>query len=314
MFIRIILLLIFILLSVETIFSQACCTVGASVSSGVERGAIHENNFSAALIYQHNILNDTYQGTDNIDDPLNRKSTVSDFYLELEYGLVEKVSLLLMGGYTNKSRTTTFFDNELNTNKEITFTGQGLTDIVILGKYELISPNILSPLSVNIGGGAKLPTGNYEQENNGTRLSIDLQPGTGATDLLLWAHAAYSFPVINLALNANSLYRYTGSNLDNYRFGDELLASLNSTYSVADFLGINLQLLARFSDKDFWNGRLLPSTGGTYIDLTPSMVYSEGSLNLRVLFQLPLYRNVQGIQLAVSEKLGAEVRYLFNLN
>ena len=218
-----------------------------------------------------------------------------------------------MGGYTNKSRTTNFFDNELNTNKEITFTGQGLTDIIIIGKYELISPNILSPLSISIGGGAKLPTGNYEQENNGTRLSIDLQPGTGATDLLLWAHTAYSFPSINLAFNLNSLYRYTGSNLDNYRFGDELLASLNSTYSVADFLGINLQLLARFSDKDFWNGRLLPSTGGTYLDLTPSIVYSEGSLNLRVFFQLPLYRNVRGIQLAVSEKLGAQVRYLFNL-
>lgn len=306
--------LFFILLFAEKLFAQACCTVGTSVSSGVERGAIPENNFSAALIYQHNILNDTYQGRDNIDDPLNRKSTVSDFYLELEYGLVERISVLLMGGYTNKSRTTTFFDNELNTKKEITFTGQGLTDIVILGKYELISPNILSPLSVNIGGGAKLPTGDYGQENNGTRLSIDLQPGTGATDLLLWAHAAYYFPSINLAFNLNTLYRYTGSNLDNYRFGDELLASLNSTYGVADFLGINLQLIARFSDKDFWDGRFLPSTGGTYIDLTPSIVYSEGSFNLRVLFQLPLFRNVEGIQLAVSEKLGAEVRYLFNLN
>jgi hypothetical protein len=219
-----------------------------------------------------------------------------------------------MGGYTNKSRTTTFFDNELLTNKEITFTGQGLTDIVILGKYELISANILSPLSINLGGGAKLPTGSFEQENNGTRLSIDLQPGTGATDLLFWAHASYSFPAIHLSFNLNSLYRYTSLNLDNYRFGDELLASLNSTYGVADFLGINLQLKTRFSDKDFWNGRFLPSTGGTYIDLTPSIVYSEGSLNLRVLFQFPVYRNVDGIQLAVSEKLGAEVRYIFNLN
>ena len=130
------LFLSFILLFAENLFSQACCTVGTSVSSGVERGTIPENNFSAALMYQHNILNDTYQGTDNIDDPLNRKSTVSDFYLELEYGLVEKVSLLLIGGYTNKSRTTTFFDNELNTNKEITLTGQGLTDIIIIGKCQ----------------------------------------------------------------------------------------------------------------------------------------------------------------------------------
>ena len=307
-------ILFLILIIAEKLFAQACCTVGTSVSSGVESGIIATNSLSIALTYQHNILNDTYQGTESINDPLNRKSTVSDLYLELEYGLAEKISVLLMGGYTNKSRTTTFFDNELQTNKEITFTGQGLTDIVILGKYELITPNIVSPLAINIGGGAKLPTGSYEQENDGSRLSIDLQPGTGATDLLLWTHAAYSLPAISLTFNINSLYRYTGSNLDNYRFGDELLASLNSTYNVADFLGINLQLLTRFSDKDFWNGRFLPSTGGTFIDLTPGVVYSEGSFILSVLFQFPIYRNVDGIQLVVSEKLGAEVRYLFNLN
>ena len=81
-------LLFFILLFSENLFPQACCTVGSSVSSGVERGTILENNFSADLIYQHNILNDTYQGRDKIDDSLNRKSTVSEFYLEFEYGLV----------------------------------------------------------------------------------------------------------------------------------------------------------------------------------------------------------------------------------
>ena len=306
--------IIIILILTESLFPQACCTVGTSVSGGVERGIIPKNNLSIALTYQHNILNNTYQGKENIDDPLNRKSTVSDFYLELEFGLVEKVSVLFIGGYTNKCRTTGFFDNEFQTDEEIILTGQGLTDIVIIGKYELISPDILSPFSINLGGGAKLPTGSYEQENNGTRLSIDLQPGTGATDLLLWAHASYSIPFMNLAFNLNSLYRYTGSNLDNYRFGDELLASLNGTYGVTDFLAVNLQLKARFSDRDFWSGRFLPSTGGTFIDLTPSMVYSEGSFNLRVLFQLPVYRNVDGIQLTVSEKLGAEIKYIFNLN
>jgi hypothetical protein len=288
--------------------------VGTSVSSGAERGVIPAKNLSSAIMFQHNILNDTYQGSENIEDPLNRKSTVSDFYLELEYGLAEKVSILIVGGYTNKGRTTTFFDNETNTNKEITFTGQGMTDLVILGKYELISPNIISPLSINVGAGAKLPTGNYEQENEGTRLSIDLQPGTGATDLILWGHASYSFPSLNLAFNLNSLYRYTGSNLDNYRYGDELIASVNGTYGVADFLGVNLQLKGRFSDSDFWNNRYLPSTGGTYIDLTPSLIYREGYFQLRVMVQIPIHRNVQGIQLVVSERLGAEVRYLFDLN
>lgn len=304
---------LFLIAAVE-LYPQACCTVGTSVSSGVERGVIAYNNLSASLSFQHNILNDAYQSSANIEDPLNRKSTVSGFYLELEYGLVERVSILLLAGYTNKSRTTTFLDSETNRNEEITFTGQGFTDMVIIGKYQVIEPNIISPFGLSLGGGVKLPTGNYQQEDNGTRLSIDLQPGTGATDLLLWAHSNYAFPQFALAFNVNALYKYAGVNLDGYRYGDEFIASLNGTYGIAGFLAINLQLKGRFADKDFWNGRTLPSTGGTYLDFTPSLVYVEGNFNLRILAQVPVYRNVQGIQLTVSEKLSAELRYTFDLN
>ncbi|MEE9450131.1 MAG: hypothetical protein V3V72_08780 [Ignavibacteriaceae bacterium] len=309
-----ILLIVFVTILPQEIFPQACCTVGTSISSGVERSVIKHKNLSAAFFFQHNILNNTYQATNKIEDPLNRESAVSDFTLELEYGIAERVSVLLVGGYTNKSRTTTITDPEINSSEEITFTGNGFSDIVILGKYEIVMPDIILPLGATIGAGAKLPTGSYTLEENGTRLSIDLQPGTGASDLLLWGHINYSFPILRISINANALYRYAGTNIDNYRYGDEVLASVNGTYGIADFLAINLQLKGRYADRDYWDGRFLPSTGGTYIDLTPSLIYVEGNFNLRILAQFPLYRNVKGIQLTVSEKLGAEMRYLFNLN
>ncbi len=309
-----ILLIVFVTILPQEIFPQACCTVGTSISSGVERSVIKHKNLSAAFFFQHNILNNTYQATNKIEDPLNRESAVSDFTLELEYGIAERVSVLLVGGYTNKSRTTTITDPEINSSEEITFTGNGFSDIVILGKYEIVMPDIILPLGATIGAGAKLPTGSYTLEENGTRLSIDLQPGTGASDLLLWGHINYSFPILRISINANALYSYAGTNIDNYRYGDEVLASVNGTYGIADFLAINLQLKGRYADRDYWDGRFLPSTGGTYIDLTPSLIYVEGNFNLRILAQFPLYRNVKGIQLTVSEKLGAEMRYLFNLN
>ena len=183
-----------------------------------------------------------------------------------------------------------------------------------MGKFEIITPSIISPFGVAIGGGAKLPTGTFEEEKNGTRLSIDLQPGTGATDLLLWGHLLYSFPSLSLSFNGNFLYRYAGVNLDNYRYGDELLASINGSYALAQFIAVNLQLKGRFADKDYWNGRFLPSTGGTYLDLTPSLIYFEGKFSLRVFVQLPLYRDVLGIQLAVTEMLGTELAYNFDFH
>ena len=296
------------------IYSQACCTVGTSIANGGERGAIPVNTLSTSLMFQQNILNTAYESSQKIVDPLNRKSTVTNINLELEYGIVNKVSILFILPYTNRTRETNVTDSETNNTEVISFTGQGLGDIILLGKYEIITPNILSPLGLAIGGGAKLPTGSFEVENNGTRLSIDLQPGTGASDLLLWGHFLYGLPSIGFSTNANFLYRYAGVNLDSYRYGDEFLTSVNGTYSFAEFLAVNLQLKGRFAAEDYWNGRFLPSTGGTYIDLTPSLIYYEGSFSLRVFVQVPIYRNVKGIQLAVNEMLGTEISYIFDLN
>ena len=296
------------------IYSQACCTVGTSIANGGERGAIPVNTLSTSLMFQQNILNTAYESSQKIVDPLNRKSTVTNINLELEYGIVNKVSILFILPYTNRTRETNVTDSETNNTEVISFTGQGLGDIILLGKYEIITPNIISPLGLAIGGGAKLPTGSFEVENNGTRLSIDLQPGTGASDLLLWGHFLYGLPSIGFSTNANFLYRYAGVNLDSYRYGDEFLTSVNGTYSFAEFLAVNLQLKGRFASEDYWNGRFLPSTGGTYIDLTPSLIYYEGSFSLRVFVQVPVYRNVKGIQLAVNEMLGTEISYIFDLN
>ena len=307
-------LFILLVLSNDYLYPQACCTVGSSIATGGERGAIPSNTLSTAFLIQHNILNSTYESSQQIDDPLNRKSQVTNFNLEIEYGLVNKVSVLLILPYTNRTRETNVTNSETNDVEVVSFTGQGFGDIILLGKYEIISPSILSPMDLAIGGGAKLPTGNFEVENNGTRLSIDLQPGTGAIDLLLWGHFLYGIPSIGLSANANFLYRYAGVNLDSYRFGDEFLASINGTYTFAEFLAINLQLKGRWAAEDYWNGRFLPSTGGGYIDLTPSLIYYEGKFSLRVFIQIPVYRNVQGIQLAVNEMLGTEIRYIFDFN
>ena len=304
---------LFLFISNSQIYSQACCTVGTSISNGGERSAIPFNTLSTAFSFQHNVLNTAYQSSAEIQDPLKRKSTVTNFNLEIEYGLAEKVSILLILPYSNRSRETTVTNLETNGTEVINFSGDGFGDIIILGKYEVITPSILSTFGLALGGGAKLPTGSFEEEKNGTRLSIDLQPGTGATDLLLWAHTMYAFPSLSLSFNANFLYRYSGVNLDNYRYGDEFLTSLNGAYAITDFIAINLQLKARFLDRDYWRGRFLPSTGGTFIDLTPSLIYYEGKFSLRVFTQVPLYRDLLGIQLAVTEMFGTEISYIFSL-
>ena len=293
--------------------AQGCCTAGSSTFGGLERGLAKNGNLLLGAGFVSTSLNTTYDGRNEIPDPLNRTSSVSSFNLELEYGLSEKISVLISGAYVLKNRETTIRSNIDNSKEIIIFEGRGVGDVIILGKYEIISPTILAPIGLTLGGGVKLPVGSFSQEVDGSRLAIDLQPGTGSTDVLLWGNFYKGFQPVSLALFITTLYRYAGSNLDGYRFGDELIVSIGSEYYITDFLTASLSVRGRFSNKDFWGGRFLPSTGGTYYDLLPALIYTEGLYNLKVFYQTPFYRNVNGIQLTTSGVIGTELLFHFNL-
>jgi len=234
--------------------------------------------------------------------------------LQMEYGISEKVSVLGILNYTFRERNVTYTSFADNTSQDVTFNGQGLGDLVLIGKYEIIQADFFSPFTLAIGGGVKLPTGDFRRDNNGTRLAIDLQPGTGAIDGLFWSYVSNNFQSINLSLYGNLLYRYTGTNLEGYKIGDEVLFLIGANYSFADYLSFTLQLRSRFSNSDFANGRNLPSTGGTSYDLYPFLNYIEGKFSLRIYTQIPLYRNTRGIQLTVSQVLGVQMQYFFDFS
>lgn len=297
---------------ISKLFGQGCCTAGSGTFGRLERSISKQGSTILGVSFVSTSLNSTFNGREKISDPLERTASVYSFNFELEYGLSEKVSLLVSGGYVLKHRQTTVRSSSDNSREVIFFDGKGIGDVIILGKYEIITPSILSPFGLTIGGGVKLPVGSYTQEVEGSRLAIDLQPGTGSIDVLLWGNFYKGFHPINLAIFLTALYRYAGSNLDGYRFGDEYLFSVGPEYYLTDFLTFSLSVRGRFSDKDFWGGRFLPSTGGTYYELLPSVIYTEGLYNLRVFYQTPLYRNVQGIHLTTSSIVGVEL--LFNIH
>jgi len=117
----------------------------------------------------------------------------------------------------------------------------------------------------------------------------------------------------SFSLIANLLYRYPSVNLDGYRFGDEYIFSLIGEYYFTEYLTLSVGMRARFAEEDFWNGRFLPSTGGTYYDVIPGVIYSERAYSLKIFYQSPVYRNVRGIQLTTSNIIGAEILFSFDI-
>lgn len=310
-----ILLVIFITMAFNNkILAQGCCTAGTSSLGGVGKSVIGANKLSVMVGYDYNDLGAAYDGSNKIQDPLKRTATVSYFTLQMEYGISEKVSVLGIINYTFRERNVTYTSSLNNSLQPATFKGQGLGDLILIGKYEIITPDFFSPFALAIGGGVKLPAGDFRKENNGTRLAIDLQPGTGAIDGLLLGYLSYNFLSAGLSLYGNLLYRYSGTNLEGYKIGDELLFVVGADYYFTDYLSFTLQSRSRFSNADYADRRFLPSTGGTSHDLYPYLNYFEGNSSLRIYTQIPLYRNTRGIQLTVSQVLGVQLQHFFDFN
>jgi len=305
--------LVFLTWSAEAI-AQGCCTAGASSLGGFESAIQPYKTLALSANYQYNSLTETYQDRNNIEDPLKRTAEVAYFTFQLEYGLQPRLSILASLYYSDKNRELTVQSGQGTGvfTEAAKFRGSGIGDLIILGKYQLIPSTLTLPFGLALGGGASLPTGSFTDEQNGSQLSIDLQPGTGGTTLIVWGLATYSLPEDGLHFFLTGTYRYAASNLNGYRIGDEILVNVGGEKSLGENFSALLLLRSRFAQKDFATGRFLIGTGGTYYDVMPALSYLEGPSTARIFGQLPVYRNVRGIQLTVTYLLGVEYRYTFD--
>ena len=296
--------------------AQGCCSVGASSLSGFESGVQTYRSLSLSLNYQFNSLTQAYQGTSNVEDPLMRTAEVAYLAFQAEYGLTQGVSLLASVYFSDKNREITVVSGQgIGQFPETAkFRASGMGDISLLVKYQVARATVTGPFGLALGAGASLPTGSSSEEQGGARLSIDLQPGTGAATLIAWGYSEYSLVESGLTFFAGAMYRYAGMNFDSNRIGDEIMTNLGSRKSIGEFFSVSLILRSRYAMKDFAENRFLIGTGGTYHDLMPGVGYGDGPSAARVFAQIPLYRNVRGIQLTSTYLLGAEYRYTFDFS
>jgi hypothetical protein len=296
-------------------YGQGCCTAGATSLGLFEGGVRPYGQLTVGINYQFSSLTTAYQGRLEISDPLQRTAGVGVLSLQAEYGLVPRVSILAAIPYSGRSRELTVVSGSGGTQftETAVFSASGIGDVTFMAKYQVVTPTILSDMEFAIGAGGRLPTGSFTEEREGTQLSIDLQPGTGAPALLGWAYVLFGIPEAGLTFTATGGYRYAGTNFDGYRLGDEWVLLLGGTYQLTEHFLVGLHVRSRFSSQDFANRRRLSATGGTNHDLMPSLTYSSGSSAARIFGIVPLYRNVRGIQLAVTYLIGVEYQHTFDL-
>lgn len=111
---------------------------------------------------------------------------------------------------------------------------QGIGDAVLLMNYNALRHNWGSSSAWTqllwLGGGVKLPTGQFDPALVRQGINPNMQPGTGTLDGLL--SGMYNIRYNQWGLAADALVRFSQTNSEGYRFGHRLNASSRFFYQM----------------------------------------------------------------------------------
>ncbi|TMM59499.1 hypothetical protein FEE95_08775 [Maribacter algarum] len=306
------------LLGCHQVFSQTCCSGGVPLSNNLGLPNEGKGSFTVGLNYDYNNLNTLNAGSDKLNDD-SRLRITNSILLNAGYAISDRFSLEALFTWVNQTRTISQFGNE---NFSET---QGIGDAVFLVKYAI--PNVLGSQSVfNVGVGTKAPFGKSDlTTTEGFQLTADLQPGSGAWDLLGWLSISKGLNFRPSATLSGSItYRATGENtsyLNNtsiYEFGNVVQTNIGYTDQFLLFNTIinpGLILKYRKASSDKVESSELPNTGGEWVFVRPELaVKITPSVTFNSRLEIPFYSYVEGTQLTPTLRFTAGITVLLKKN
>ena len=189
-----------------------------------------------------------------------------------------------------------------------------LGDIKVMGRYQGFSDEH----NWGIIAGLKLPTGSHNLTGTPTDGSTEpamidrgMQPGTGTNDIIVGIYYADALSK-NWDYYTQELFQFALDSRDDYRPGNGLNLNFGLRYMTLDAFTPQLQINARYVQRDGGLNADTISTGGTLVYLSPGISVPVTSLAAIYGFlQLPIYQNLQGVQLVPTYTASLGARFLF---
>ncbi|NND09298.1 MAG: hypothetical protein HKN87_23240 [Saprospiraceae bacterium] len=292
--------------------AQTCCSGGVPISSNLGMPMEDAHILQMNVSYDLNTLNTLKTGREVIKDR-NRTRRTHSMIWEASYGFTKRFSADLLFSYVRQERTVNNFGRAERTRS------QGFGDVTFLLKYEIISQ---PDYGLSGGIGLKLPSGSSTEANeNGIRLNADLQPGSGAMDLLLWSHFSSqlksrpSTSIFTTLIFAGKGHNETYLGVQDYKFGDELQVILgigDRMFFVNQIFDPSVAFRYRYAASDQNNDVAVPSTGGQWIFINPSLSWwPNTNISWNINFELPLLANITGTQVSPTLRLNTGLYYKF---
>jgi hypothetical protein len=208
-------------------------------------------------------LSKSFQRHEDIDHISGKRS--SDHYKSLQiwgrYTISKRIQLYAFLPYSYNKSNHDGYPAIIN----------GIGDLSMIANYRLVRADDCNPLwkhSLQLGGGIKLPTGNYVRVEGSEGLP-NMQPGTGSWDVITNLNYSVQYKKTGLSIDGN--YTINTANMESYKFGNRFAVSIlgyhtlvGKGYSVLPLAGIRIECYA----KDFENYRkhwLNDMTGGKVV-------------------------------------------------
>lgn len=271
-----------------------------------------------AIYAEHFQLAKGRRGTERFAFPGDRHSSAQVVTLAGRVGITGRFSTTVLAQFNRRERSdVTVAGNRVS--REHT----GFGDVSVLGYFRL-TPAI-SQQELTVGAGIKFATGESRAEDDTGELPEEVQPGTGANDLIFTSLYSHGFG--RLSASAGFTWRLTGQlkKIDElptgdtvkrkFEFGNEFIYALSMAWTPDDRWGFQLGFQGRHARPDRSTSLSpdgttagfdrLPSTGGERVWFAPTIRYAPAISRAGISFGLliPVYENLLGSQLSTQPGL-----------
>ena len=282
---------------------QTCCSGGVPVSNNIGFQSSDQGTTQISVNGDFNFLRTLKDGNQRLDDDLRLRTTQS-YIIRGAYATSDRLTFEAFFPLVRQTRR--IENNFGNIDRQATF---GIGDPVLLGIYDVIQKRV----KVRIGAGPQIPLGSFNQrDSRGLFLLEDLQPGSGAWDIILFNSVEYNFQNRPSALLfLNTIYSITGTNqqarngAQAYEFGNEVQLIGGVSDQVLLFNQIitsGFSIRYRHAERDQIDNNASPGTGGDFVFARVSSSIPFIKLNSSFNFNLefPIWTRVNETQLSPS--------------
>ncbi|MEL6589366.1 MAG: hypothetical protein AAFQ68_04770 [Bacteroidota bacterium] len=295
-----------------------CCSPGNPIGGTSALGVNDAETFRLFVNYRYGYAGRYFEGSQVSTTSFIQDGNFNHVGINLSYGLSERLTVEAETGYF-LNKTQRYVEGIL----PATQTGRGLTDLNVLIRLNLLR-DLQKDWEVSAGVGFKAPLGNAEQKDGGAILPRDLQPTTGAYELVQTLFVYKGFG--KLRTFASTRLELKGRSLDQYQFGHFFMLSGFGSYAFSERWVMIQQVRAEFRGRDS-----RPSTGvGIPLPEGREQIFPTGSqklfwvpqlsfaftpeLQLSLLVELPLYQHYNDRQLGSNFASMLSLGYTFGKN